>query len=150
MSLKKTCEYNEIVNAELLNLAICAEDGYVFIEDRDGHEMNRIVEDKGIKVIGKKLDTVIDEHNLNRIDFLKMNIEGAEKFAILGMEETLKITKNLCISCHDFLAEKYNNDFYRTKTQVINFLRNNSFKVIEREHEVVWTSDMIYARNNNI
>jgi len=148
-SLKKTCEYNKADNVILLNLAICDSNKSVFIEDRDGHEMNKLVENKGIKISGKKLDTLIEEQSIEKIDFLKMNIEGAEKFALKGMINTLKITRNVCISCHDFLADKYNDEFYRSKDIVKDFLIKNNFEIIEREHENPWTSDMIYGKNKD-
>ena len=43
--------------------------------------------------------------------------------------------------------EEYDDDFYRTKKQVINYLNENNFTTIQRQHEWAWTSDMVYGRN---
>ena len=96
------------------------------------------------KVQSYTLDHWLSKNNISNNIILKLDIEGAEKFALKGMINTLKITRNVCISCHDFLAEKYNDVFYRSKDIVKDFLIKNNYEIIEREHENPWTSDMIY------
>jgi hypothetical protein len=38
----------------------------------------------------KKLDTVVNEMNLKKIDYIKIDTEGSERNILLGAEETLK------------------------------------------------------------
>ncbi len=48
------------------------------------------------------LATVIERFNLDRVDYLRMNIEGEEFKALVGMGDALDRVANLCVSCHDF------------------------------------------------
>jgi hypothetical protein len=48
------------------------------------------------------MDAIHQKLRLGRVQFLKMNIEGASPFAIPGMTETLNQTEVLGISWHDF------------------------------------------------
>ena len=50
------------------------------------------------------LDDLCLERGITRIDWLKMNIEGAEKEAIKGMETIAPMIRNVTISCHDLLG----------------------------------------------
>ncbi len=78
------------------------------------------------------IDAICQRLGLDRIDFLKMNIEGAERLAIQGMTETLQQTSVLCISCHDFLADAAGDEGFRTKATVLEFLEQRGFRVVER------------------
>lgn len=66
-----------------------------------------------------------------QIDFLKMNIEGAERLAIRSMTETIQRTRTLCICCHDFLADICSEDLLRTRQAVKEFLRQNGMRVAD-------------------
>ena len=68
-------------------------------------------------------------HGLSQVDFLKMNIEGAERLALSGLGEMVRKTKNVCIACHDFLANEGGPNEMRTKADVIRFLKQNGFAV---------------------
>jgi hypothetical protein len=65
-----------------------------------------------------------------------MNIEGAETSALVGMGDLVQKVKNVCISCHDFLAtaDPRTNEL-RTKADVIRFLKQNGFAVTLRESD---------------
>ena len=52
------------------------------------------------KVKSVKLDDIINEFGIKKIDFIKMDIEGSEIEALEGGKETLKITNNLAIACY--------------------------------------------------
>lgn len=61
-----------------------------------------------------------------------MNIEGAERFAVQGMTETLNQTEVFCISCHDFLASDKGDDMLRTKDTVKQFFQVHGIETVER------------------
>jgi hypothetical protein len=64
-----------------------------------------------------------------------MNIEGAERLALPGMGAMLHKTKNICISCHDFLADEGGPNELRTKADVVAFLKQNGFVISLRESD---------------
>ncbi len=102
------------------------------IEDSAAYHRNRLNASKGITIPSTTIDEIHRKLDLGRIQFLKMNIEGAERFAIQGMSETLNKTEILCISCHDFLAATRGEEVLRTKDIVRQFLRANRIDVVER------------------
>lgn len=46
--------------------------------------------DKTSQIMCRTVDSVVDELNLPRVDFIKADIEGAERLMLLGAQETLK------------------------------------------------------------
>ncbi len=86
-------------------------------------------------------------NNLQKIDLLKSNIEGAEQFLILGMKDCIRQIKNVAISCHDFRYKKGDGDFFKTKELIVNFLIENDFHVIQRNANVDVLDDWVYAHN---
>jgi hypothetical protein len=59
----------------------------------------------------------------------------------------LEKTKRLAISCHDFKADRLNDDFFRTKSRILSFLENSGFVIVEMEAETPWDRDWLYAYN---
>jgi hypothetical protein len=97
------------------------------------------------------LDELVDDLALERIDFIKMNIEGAEKLAIQGMDRTLRKTRTVCISCHDFKADQDGDEALRTKTAVREFLVEKGFRVTTRDDDArPWVRDQLIAINPNV
>jgi len=148
--LQKTCGYNRLQNVTAVHQAIMDKTCTVYIEDRPGYAANTIMQSKdecpsGLKVPACSFDDLCAQQNIEHIDFLKMNIEGAERFAIQGMPRMIKRISHLCIACHDFLGEK--NDFYRTKAVVSDFLRSNGFDVsILHNHPEPWVRDNVHGK----
>jgi FkbM family methyltransferase len=121
---------NGLANVLLEQCAVTASPQQVFIEDRERHERNTISGEwsegrRREPVEGEPLDELRRRHGLERIDFLKMNIEGAEAAALDGMTETIGVTRHVCIACHDFLG-------LPTRDRVIAFLRDHGFAIETR------------------
>ncbi len=132
--LSKVCEKNRLENVTLVQAAVGDQEREVHISDSNGHEANSIIGvGSGIRVAGTTLDSVFRSLGLSRVDFLKMNIEGAERLALSGMGEMAQKTKNVCIACHDFLANEGGPDEMRTKADVIRILKQNGFAIFLRE-----------------
>ncbi len=141
--LVKMARYNALGNVIPVHAA-AVELGRASVKIRDDEEYlaNRLDDAAGLSVPGATIDQICEPLNLGRIHFLKMNIEGAERFAIRGMSATLQRTEVLCVSCHDFLAKSRSANgesaveseegFYRTKSFVRQFLRQNGLEVVER------------------
>jgi FkbM family methyltransferase len=79
----------------------------------EGHYDNETVTVKTISI-----DDLFKKFNLNQIDYVKMNIEGAEVSALLGAEANFEKVLNWCISTHDFVqipTKKQVEDFFKSK-----------------------------------
>ena len=150
--LLKTCQYNALNNVVALNIALVDNECAVSLEDSPQHIGNAIVPGKqgSIQVRGRRLDDVCDEHRFGEIALVRMNIEGAEKLAIRGMESMLAKTTHVAIACHDFKADRTGNEFFRTKKDVIGFLLDRGFKIVEMSFEKPWAKDHVYAYNASL
>ncbi len=132
--LRKFCEMNQLNNVVPLHVAVGDQEGTVLIDDRSDHVANSIIGAvTGVQVPLRTLDSIVDSMNLEKIAFLKMNIEGAERLAIAGMKTCVSKIEALCISCHDFIADAGGSDDQRTKSVVRDFLIENKFEIITRE-----------------
>ena len=110
-----------------------------------------LLEDSGIRVAGMTLDYIFRSQGLSQVDLLKMNIEGAERLALSGMGEMARKTKNVCISCHDFLADLGGPNELRTKADVISYLKQNGFTVVLRESDGRCNvRDYVYGLNTKL
>jgi len=145
--LKRFCELNKLDNVIPLNLAIVAEPGTITIDDPATHISSTVLAEGGtFEVEGTSLDSLLDELKLDRVDFLKMNIEGAERLAIEGMSTSLRRLRYLCISCHDFKADQGHGEFYRTKRVIESFLRGHGFSIMHRRaDDPPWIRDQVHA-----
>ena len=131
--LEKLVKYNRLKNVQAVQGAVTGPScSAVVIEDCDEYLANRLNSGHGFTVPATTIDAICARLNVDHIDFLKMNIEGAERFAIQGVGQTLKKVGAFCISCHDFLA---GDESLRTKALVRKFLADNGFEVAGREDE---------------
>jgi FkbM family methyltransferase len=148
--LQKLVQYNRLGNVMPLHKAITEPSRQMtVIDDSVDYLRNHINADSGTPVPATTLDALCREHAMSRIHFLKMNIEGAERLAIRGIHETLERTEVLCVSCHDFLAERSGDESLRTKGIVLQFLQGSAFHVLERPDSGLppYVRDQVWAYN---
>ncbi|MDX6407400.1 MAG: hypothetical protein QOE13_471 [Gaiellaceae bacterium] len=141
---------NRLGNVTPLQVAVSDTDGAVRISDLDHHLRNATLgaDVGGIEVPARRIDTLAHELGIERIDLLKMNIEGAEREAIQGVGTLLDNTRHVCISCHDFLADDGGPHELRTKDFVREFLTERGFQVSTRDDAAdPWTRDYVYGVN---
>jgi FkbM family methyltransferase len=149
--LSKMRAENRLENVTLVQAAVADQEGEVQLSDSPEHEANSIIGvASGIRVACTTLDYIFRSLELSRVDFLKMNIEGAERLALSGMGEMVRKTKNVCIACHDFLANEGGPDQLRTKADVIAFLKQNGFVVSLRESEGDFLRNYVYGLNEKL
>jgi FkbM family methyltransferase len=147
--LVRLCELNKLENVLPLQLAASDVDGEVLMSDLDDYVANTLLEvnGEGIMIQARRLDDVARDLGIASIDFLKMNIEGAESAALSGMERLIRSTRHVCIACHDFRAEGGDPDTMRTKSFVQGFLRDHSFSLTTRDSPHPWIRDYFYGIN---
>ena len=117
--LSNLCLHNDLRNVIPLNYAIWDKKMKIQIDNPFHHFSSRVnFESKRITVDGKTIDDVVEELHISFIDFLKMNIEGAEINAIQGMKKAVRKIKYICISCHDFLFSGGRSDANKYKSVI--------------------------------
>lgn len=104
--LVATIKLNKLDNVIGIHSAITAESGSVRIEEAaaDTHVGASLTRSGGVEVPAETLDGLAARLDVGDVSLLKMNIEGAERQALLAASDTLARTKHVAISCHDFLV----------------------------------------------
>lgn len=145
--LASTVERSGLTNVDTYQLAIAEQDGTVSISDDSNHLANSIVGGgNGVAVEAQSLDHFIERSAHPVIDLLKMNIEGAERGAMLGLNRQAGKVRRLAISCHDFVADLGFGDQFRTRDAVRKRLLELGFTVTERsDAKTPWEADVLFA-----
>lgn len=146
-----TVRANGLTNVRLHNVAASDKAGSVKLSDSvDAHEHNSILAndlylppDQTCSVPADTLDSLLAD--VPHIAWLKMNIEGAERPALLGAKEVLGRTDHLVVSCHDFIADVGGPDELRTAEFVTNLLQQHGFKVFRQPEQPWWRRDEIWG-----
>ena len=86
----------------------------------------------------------LQRYDIDRIDLLKMNIEGAEKQLIESIGDFSRI-KRLIVSCHDHRADSGEGEFYRTKKHVTSRLEQEGYQIRTFDSGIGWGDDWIFA-----
>jgi FkbM family methyltransferase len=135
--LRKFCERNGLANVTALNLACVDRSGEMQIETLPVWESNYLREgppSPGTHTVrAVRFDELCTVRQIGRIDYLKMNIEGAERFALPGCREALARTSFVTIAAHDFRAARGEGEEFRTLDFVREFLTNAGFDLITRD-----------------
>lgn len=147
--LEATIARSNLTNVCALQCAITDRDAPVTIDVSDNHVANSIIGTSGgITVPGRSLDSLAAELQLDRIDLVKMNIEGAEQFAVRGMGAIAKKVRHVVISCHDFISDGGGDDQLRTFAEVEQALDRLGFDTRSRpDHALPWVRYYLYGRN---
>jgi FkbM family methyltransferase len=137
--LDRFCALNHLDNVTRLHYACVAEPAQLQIETLPVWESNYVragaAAETSSPVEGVRLDDLCAHHGIGRVDFLKMNIEGAERDALPGAAALLGRVRHVCIAAHDFRAARGEGDHFRTLTFVRTFLHNAGFQTITREDD---------------
>ncbi len=125
--LVQTVVRSELTNVTPVHCAIADVDGTAVINTTDNHLANSIFAGEGERVPEISLETLC--RDVTQIDFLRSNIEGAERLAIRG--PALAKVLNACVSCHDFAANDGQGEHFRTSAEVRAALEEAGFSISE-------------------
>lgn len=109
----------------LLNVALASQPGRLTIsDDPETWVAGNIFESDGaVEVVAETFDDLCERLGIDQVDWVKLNIEGAEKDALRGMERMAPRIRNFTISCHDFLGTEWG----RSKDEVLDWLATHGF-----------------------
>ena len=120
--LLRNVKENGCGNVEVLNIAAGASPGRVAIYGSKLSSTGASIKG-GEKVVGyvdvRPLDEIIERVGLNRIDVLKIDVEGAEADVLRGAENTLRKTRYVLIEVWD-----------QNRREVDNILKDCKFKLL--------------------
>lgn len=138
-ALVQLCESQDLSNVTTLQYACMAEPSSLQIETLPVWESNYVRPGEpsatSYPAVGVRFDTLCERHGIERIDFLKMNIEGAERFALPGCEQSLRRARFVCVAAHDFRAARGEGEEFRTLEFVRTFLTRAGFRLITRDED---------------
>ena len=124
--LKETIKLNNLKNVIAIKKAIFNSSSKIgFSSSLDSWLGGKINHSSKNLVTTTCLDDLIREENLNKINFCKINIEGAEKYVLEKSNNFFNICENLAIECHDFCE----GEEYKTFELVKNFLILKNYHV---------------------
>jgi len=100
--LKKNIEKNEITNIKIFNLAIWKEKGtidFTLDEKQKNSAIETIVNNKKKMTLPcNTLDNIFDELQLKKLDFCRIQVNGAEVEVMEGMTKLLKSTPTVMVT----------------------------------------------------
>ncbi|RKR91301.1 FkbM family methyltransferase [Micromonospora pisi] len=152
--LRRTVELNRLPNVTTLECAVVGDPGPVYLsDDQVEHIRNGLTTDgtEGVEVPGRTLGEIIWSLGVDRIDLLKMNIEGAELPVLEKSFDQLAMVENLVVSCHDFRSEGPYADgtdrrWQRTFAPVAGLLRAAGYTIRTRPDDPrPWVRYHLYA-----
>jgi FkbM family methyltransferase len=146
--LKETIRRSHLTNVTAVQCAIADFNGQLNISSANNHLASSVItsENDSVQVLAKTLDTLLSELKISNVNFLKMNIEGAERLAVKGMHSSARCMKSVVISCHDFLADYEAYEAIFTKNEVRSALEELGFSVSSRDnHPLPWIRDYLYG-----
>lgn len=143
--LSETVRRSGLTNVIPIHCAVSDANGMIKIGDGFGHLANSILSGGVLEIPQRTLGAVAGE--LDRIDFLRLNIEGAERQVFRGAGDVIAKVRNIAVSCHDFIAQSTGDDTFRTKIEVRQLLESFGFDVKSRTPEAgkPWVGDYLYA-----
>ena len=140
----KVVELLNLKNVTCINSAVMDKKGVVDIGIFSMGGVDSSIYTRGssniISVKSESIDDIMNFYKIETIDYVKINIEGAETYAISGVKDLSKI-KNWCISTHDFCG-------INTKNFVVNFF--NSRGILVDIHDEIegkpWEGGYVYVK----
>ncbi len=149
-TLEKLCALNGLTNVTTLHRACVSAPASLQIETLPVWESNYVRTGEATPtshaVEGVRLDDLSAEQGIGTIDFLKMNIEGAEREALPGAEATLGRTRFVCVAAHDFRAARGEGEHFRTLAFVREFLTKAGFEIVTRDDPRYYVPYHVHGR----
>ena len=143
--LREMARLNELNNVSVVQAAVGDTSGTTTISD--GAALSNVVGHGDIEVPALTLPELLAMFEIEKVDFFKVNIEGAEGplMASMTLSEAERIA-HAVISCHDFKADRRQGESFRTGAEVDANLARLGFRWTRREdHPRPWGRDYRYA-----
>ena len=135
--LTRTIEQNGI-DAEIYNIGAYSKKDTLYFDGGDGGRNSRLKEGGSVQTEVNSVDNVLDGR---KASVIKLDVEGAERDALIGAERTIKTFKpKLMVS-----AYHKNEDLFALPLQILKL--NDSYKVYLRHHPYIpaWETNYYFV-----
>ena len=143
--LNQLRQFLDLKNVILLNYAVSNFNGSTILSQTGGvGATNSTINCKsGIQIECKTFDAICKEFNINKIDYVKVNVEGSEVQVLEGLSASIEV-RNWCISCHDFLE----GESFKTKSRITQLLMDRKYKVVSHplDEKYEFKNFYVYAK----
>lgn len=98
--LRQNIALNGFDNVEVMNAAVGAESGHIYVTQKRADDMNVVSEGEGgLSVPLRRLDDVAQGYP--KIDLLKIDVEGYERYVLQGAQDVLQKADVVMIEAYD-------------------------------------------------
>lgn len=149
--LARIIKLNEFKNVDVVNIALNNKKEIVVLSDNNESYLAGSLQklncvSNGMQVQGMPFSELVKLFELERIDLLKLNIEGAERFlAEDPCPEVFNKVKNIAIACHDFRFKNEGFEFFKTKELVSDYFEGIGYKVKSQKSGIDYVDDWVYG-----
>lgn len=146
-ALKASVDCNSFSQVQCFQLAVSNSSRPVRISTHGtNYLVNNIFNESGEWVDAITMDDFILQNRIGHIDYMKVNIEGAEALMIQHFN-SVKRVKYIAIACHDFLGKQTGGKQFFTKQQVTDFLTEHGFSLTSLNTGVGYLDDCVFGTN---
>ena len=150
--LKKLKKILNLSNLTIIECAVGDVNKKVKFSQENQELQNRVLAESNdnsnfIEIEQMNLNDIVKKLNLEKIDFIKVNIEGGESNLLKPLSSQSLEVKNWCIGCHDFKGTNF-----RTYEYVKNWLKVNNYDVAGYEPQktkTFWRNYYLYGSRIN-
>ena len=140
----KDCNYHTLKNASADNL----ETGNSIFKEKTKHYSDSNTEIKILK--SKTLDNLLEEKNINKVDLIKLDVQGAEIAVLKGASDTLK---NATFCLLEVQLQQWNEEA-PLFSEVVEFMNENDFSVFDfidknLVSDYTVSIDVLFKKKNN-
>lgn len=125
--LRKTVAVNHFQNVTMLNVAVGAEKGVLRFSDEKRKDDNNCVspdQSRGLEVPCVPLGDILQEHQIDRISLLKIDVEGFEMQVLRGAGATLDRVDCLYVEVLEHTLARFGS----SSKELISFLKARGFR----------------------
>ena len=157
--LKDNISRNGLAHVKPLEIAAAAEPGTLTLagyqEESNNFGVSRVVDPSLVNgsgramrtftVAARRIDTVLDEMGVGEVDLLKMDIEGAEVFALRGMTDGLARHRyrRLVLELHPGLLEEHG----QTAQEAFDLVKGSGYRAWRIDHSPATTRRVAYIED---
>jgi FkbM family methyltransferase len=129
--LEENCKLNLLSNVKIYNMAVSNKSGKLALyQSNNNSGANSIFSSysdnsKKVFVDSNTLDSILENEKIENIDWIKIDVEGAELSVLQGSPRTLQKTKKILIEVHEHILNQNNHK----SQEILEILKDNGFTI---------------------